>query len=56
MANVKPIDTNQSYQRSECMELHEMKKIVAENAITVLNNKDKELYFLLSDEIRKLFM
>ena len=52
VANVKPIDTT-NLANDLSKGIDEMNKIVAENAITVLNNKDKE-FFPLTDENKKI--
>jgi beta-N-acetylhexosaminidase len=52
MANPKPINTDHlAYDLNEG--ISEMKKLVAENAITILNNKDKE-FFPLTAENKKI--
>ena len=52
VANAKPINTDHlAYDLNEG--IAEMKKLVAENAITILNNKDKE-FFPLTHENKKV--
>ena len=51
VANVKPVDTTNLVNDLNTG-ANDMKKLVAENAITILNNKDKE-FFPLTDENKK---
>jgi len=52
VANAQPINTDHlAFDLNKG--IHEMKKMVAENAITVLSNKDKE-FFPLTDENKKI--
>ena len=52
VANVKPVNTN-NLTNDLNDGVGEMNKIVAENAITILNNQDKE-FFPLTDEDKKI--
>ncbi|MEO6836971.1 MAG: glycoside hydrolase family 3 N-terminal domain-containing protein [Ginsengibacter sp.] len=52
VAHVKPVDTN-NLTNDLNDGVREMNKIVAENAVTILNNQDKE-FFPLTDENKKI--